>query len=128
MTGDAQEDVPIAGMTISIRMIGFAQTEKGNRTMADREKVVKGIQCRLELKCNECPYTFDDDVCDDCDSLFLDVLELLKEQEEVKPKSKSRHGECPQIVYRCGNCNEILYRHYKHCPACGKAVKWDGID
>lgn len=50
--------------------------------MVDREKVVKGIQCRLELKCNECPYTSDDDVCDDCDSLFRDVLELLKEKEE----------------------------------------------
>lgn len=54
-----------------------------------------------------------------------DILELLKEQGAVKPKSKTRHGEYPQIVHRCGNCNEILYRHYKHCPSCGRSVKWD---
>ena len=57
----------------------------------------------------------------DKDKLCLDVSEWkhkfhdrpLKEQEAVKPKSKSRHGEYPQIVHRCGNCNEILYRYYK---------------
>ena len=54
-----------------------------------------------------------------------DALALLKEQEAVKPKSKSRHGEYPQIVHRCGNCNEILYRYYKHCPTCGRSVKWE---
>ena len=54
-----------------------------------------------------------------------DALELLKEQEAVKPKSISRHGEYPQIVHRCGNCNEILYRYYKHCPTCGRQVKWE---
>ena len=53
-----------------------------------------------------------------------DAMNLLKEQEAVKPKSKSRHGEYPQIVHRCGNCNEILYRYYKYCPTCGRSVKW----
>ena len=57
--------------------------------------------------------------------LFSEILALLKEQEAVKPKSKSRHGEYPQIVHRCGSCNEILYRYYKFCPSCGKAVKWE---
>lgn len=54
-----------------------------------------------------------------------ETIALLKEQEAVKPKSKSRHGEYPQIVHRCGNCNEILYRYYKHCTMCGRPVKWE---
>lgn len=54
-----------------------------------------------------------------------DAIELLKEQEAVKPKSKSRHGEFPQIVHRCGHCNEILYRYYKYCPTCGRQAKWE---
>ena len=79
----------------------------------DREKVIKDLEfCvnghfKVEL------------------SLATKILAMLKEQEAVKPKSKSRHGEYPQIVHRCGNCNEILYRHYKYCPMCGKAVKWE---
>lgn len=81
--------------------------------MADREKIIKDLEfCvnghyKVEL------------------SLAKKILVLLKEQDAVKPKSKSRHGEYPQIVHRCGNCNEILYRHYKHCPQCGRSVKWD---
>ena len=77
----------------------------------DREKVVERMHEAIDMG-----------VCVD---LFMDILELLKERESVKPKSKSRHGEYPQIVHRCGNCNEILYRHYKFCPTCGRQVKWE---
>ena len=102
--------------------------------MVDREKVVNGIQCRLELKCNECPYTSDDDVCDDCDGLFRDVLELLKEKEEeienlkqtcqsmmegayllkeqeaVEPSFKQ--GKDGIFVWCCGSCGAYLYHIY----------------
>ena len=58
------------------------------------------------------------------ESLMADAYDLLKEQCAVKPKSKSRKGEYPQIVHKCGNCNQVLYRYYKYCPSCGKQVKW----
>ena len=64
--------------------------------MADREKVIKGLEFCLEDGCKgeECPY-----YCYyDCDEVLRrDSFELLKEQEPVKPK---------------------LVEH--------KAVKWDG--
>lgn len=82
--------------------------------MANREKVM--LQCKQAIDSGESVTDY---------SFYYDVLSLLKEQEAVEPKSKSRRVEYQQIVHRCGNCNEILYRHYKHCPACGKSVKWD---
>ena len=80
--------------------------------MADREKVIEGIKKILSET-------------DTYDGILFDAIALLKEQEAVKPKSKSRHGVYPQFLYRCGNCNGILYRHYKHCPTCGRSVKWE---
>ena len=85
--------------------------------MTDRETIIKGCEYWVKNHKGE--------------QLLLeyseveDLLALLKEQDAVKPKSKSRHGEYPQIVHRCGNCNEVLYRYYKYCPTCGKAVKWE---
>lgn len=44
-----------------------------------KEKVIKGLECCLSAKCNQCPYyrttaAFDCDVC-----LMKDALELIKE-------------------------------------------------
>ena len=52
------------------------------------------------------------------------ALELLKDQEAVKPKSKVRHGANAQIQHFCGNCNTMLHGKPKFCSECGKAVKW----
>lgn len=51
--------------------------------MADREKVIKGLECCAYKKnCNECPYFKGNATCmDDKDK---DALELLKEQEPTK--------------------------------------------
>lgn len=101
--------------------------------MPDMEKVVKGLESCLRMgrlgveNCRElnCPY-FENGLRLSCwIDVLADALALLKEPEAVKPKSKSRHGEYPQIVHRCGNCNEILYRYYKFCPTCGRSVKWN---
>ena len=96
--------------------------------MKDKGNVMRAIEdCVFhKIDCVDCDY----DGCvfkhGDCKmDLLADALELMEEQDAVKPKSKSRHGEYPQIVHRCGNCNEILYRYYKYCPTCGRSVKWD---
>lgn len=54
--------------------------------MADREKVIRGLECCTTFDskgfplCEECPYA-DDGTCPELDQLHRDALELLKEQE-----------------------------------------------
>ena len=54
-----------------------------------------------------------------------DALALLKEQEAVKPKSKTRHGSTTMVQHWCGNCMVMLHGKPKHCPNCGRSVKWE---
>ena len=95
--------------------------------MPDREKVIRGIEACIQdqPKCGKCPY-FRNDECKS--GLRPDALELLKEQEAVKP-------DHPEEVWLCGNCGEIVgwddwvistddVRH-NYCPKCGRKVKWD---
>ena len=49
------------------------------------------------------------------------AVELLKEQEPVKPRYEDFFGN---RVARCGKCNGYIVR-YKYCPGCGKKVKWN---
>ena len=50
---------------------------------------------------------------------------LLKEQEAVKPKSKSRHGSTTLYQHFCGNCMGMLHGKPNYCPNCGRMVKWE---
>lgn len=56
--------------------------------MTDREKVINGLHCCAHtdgINCIYCPY---DNADEDCTALMsMDVLELLKEQEAVEPKT-----------------------------------------
>ena len=91
----------------------------------DREKVIKWLElCEIGSynRCYEpeCPYYWQE-----CrESLKNDILELLKEREAVKPKSKVRHGANAQIQHFCGNCNTMLHGKPKYCSECGKKVYW----
>lgn len=94
----------------------------------DREKVIKGLECCLGSNdCDvepkeDCPYK---GMCLCAMALHLDVLALLKKQEAVKPKSKSRHGSTTMYQHFCGNCMAMLHGKPKYCPNCGRAVKWE---
>jgi hypothetical protein len=104
--------------------------------MVDREKVLSGLEhCRRgPIGCQqECPYTSDFG----CRSqLAADALELLKDQEAVKPIKPICQGD---DSYLCDNCGEIVgweemaccgidQVKFKYCPGCGRAVKWDEAD
>ena len=93
--------------------------------MAELEKVAKALEQCGDGKhsCDDCPYDIKSSKC-----LFLlhsDALELLKEQEAVKPKSKTRHGSTTMVQHWCGNCMVMLHGKPKYCPNCGRKVKWE---
>ena len=92
--------------------------------MADREKVMKGLECCLGSNdCDiepkeDCPYK---GMCLCAMALHLDVLALLKEQEAVKPVKQIEENEWTV----CGHCRKHLISKWMFCPYCGRKVKWE---
>ena len=80
--------------------------------MAELEKVIK----QLEVLIEDSEYSEIIDLTpDDAKS----ILELLKEQEAVKPKIDAfRHPYCPK-------CKILVYETWEFCPHCGKKMKWE---
>ncbi len=88
----------------------------------DREKVIRGLElCRtLTDSCEGCPYENVPPVENCMLTLHDDALELLKEQEAVKPRVST-------VEQRCGNCNKVIEMDgWKACPWCGKMIDWKG--
>lgn len=88
--------------------------------MPDREKVIKGIEYCIHtdgVECPNCPYWPDNDCVE---TLHSDTLELLKEQEAVKPTWRQRKAYC-------GSCGKRIPLKIgaRFCHKCGKAVKWE---
>ena len=87
--------------------------------MIDREKVVHRLENQLDdlqkYADNDQPLTLTQDQA-------KDILNLLKEQEAVRPRridGKRNH------FIKCGNCNYDLMAGLKFCPYCGQKVKWE---
>lgn len=49
------------------------------------------------------------------------ILELLKEQEPVKPNPVHNSARW----FACGKCDCSITMEDKFCPRCGREVKWD---
>ena len=89
--------------------------------MPDREKVIKGLECHVNLfKCHDCPYVDAIHPGWGChlEELIADALALLKEQEPVRPIRLENWWKCP-------SCSGNIVANMNYCPRCGKAVKWD---
>jgi ribosomal protein S27AE len=93
--------------------------------MTDRETVVKGLEGVLDWLSEG-----EDRKCVAAYRAVEDALELLTEQEAVKPKLVGVN------TWTCGECGALLgwedfaqsgieLIKYKYCPECGKAVKWN---
>ena len=104
--------------------------------MIDREKVISGLEHCTSAKtsddCKRCPY-YGQCVIDPC-ALERDALELLKEQEPIKPTvsvdtwicSKCGHMlESQELIDDKENPQVLIHELYQYCPNCGRAVKWD---
>ena len=97
--------------------------------MADRKKVIKGLECctidpNRGVCPTDCPYS-DLYYCDNV--LMKDALELLKEPEPVKVIVHDEdewygfYAQCPE----CG-CEWMMdHEKLKYCPHCRKPVKWE---
>ena len=71
---------------------------------------------------SKCPYGKCETGC--VKTLAKDALELLKEQEPVKPKEERLDDV--DSIFRCGNCGVHFYfRQQKYCAICGRKAKWD---
>lgn len=94
--------------------------------MADREKVIKGLECCLANGHNNCPYKSTDEGIDKVTScttyLMKDALALLKAQEPVEMKWRNGYAYCGQ----CGYKLHWIVDLNNFCPNCGRAVKWYG--
>lgn len=90
--------------------------------MVDRRKVIKGLKCCASSACLSCSYGYRDSHC--MVKMAFDALELLKEQEAVKPKHKECVGEF--IAGQCPTCGAIInnFLNAKACGKCGQAVTW----
>ncbi len=99
--------------------------------MPDREQVLQGLKCSQyssKSHCDGCPYAYDaydglTGILDCTADLACDALELLKEQEPVKPEVYWVANEYK--FYRCPACKIGWHYKYDYCPKCGRAVKWD---
>lgn len=92
--------------------------------MPDRDKVISHFQDAIgaSSKGNRWRFVRVD--------IIEDAIELLKEQEAVKPKLVGVN------MWECGECDTLLgweefsqsgidLINYKYCPGCGRKVKWD---
>lgn len=87
--------------------------------MPDSEKVINGLECRLNQSCAQCPYD-EDFNCIGCDVLFRDAIVLLKAQEPIQiiKVGYNDHGRCPK-------CDRYVSKYSNFCWYCGQAVKWE---
>ena len=93
--------------------------------MADRGKVIQGLEhCGQLMDCEGCPYDTETGNC--FTNLKSDALELMKEQEPVRPVL-GRIGNSTND-YTCPVCGTDLYHYQKYCDECGRKVKWNEVD
>ena len=90
--------------------------------MADKQKVIDGLKCHLDCRCNECPYK-GKYIAQCVTHLIKDMLSLL--EEEPKPQ-RYREDDIFHIPM-CPNerCNAKIYNRFAHyCPYCGTRYQW----
>lgn len=105
--------------------------------MTDREKVMKGLECCLDCKDDNCPA--DCPYMEDCfpDGTALtaiypvltDAYELLKMQEPKPMLDIADSVLHSAVVGKCPSCGETLLsqedKPTRFCRYCGQEVTWD---
>ena len=102
--------------------------------MADREKVMQALKlCAAGCDDTGCIYDEETNGTDfRCvDYLTRDVLELLKEQEAVKPIitpwAEDEDGNIVVAKKECGKCGyQFFTERPNFCENCGTPILWEG--
>ena len=104
--------------------------------MADRENVIRGLEC-CDGYCDDetgCPYSDEFEPFDCQEQLRADAIALLKAQEPIAPIQGADDQD--EDIFCCGSCGAVVgetflappgeceVRH-NYCPECGRAVKWE---
>lgn len=94
--------------------------------MVDRKRVMQWLETCANGCEDGCPYEYKNLVYRvECKAdLMSDALELLREQEPVRPVKQIEQTEWTV----CGHCHKHLISKWVFCPYCGRAVKWDAAD
>lgn len=110
---------------LKMEMIGSVLTEKGDRTMADREKVVKGLyDLRRYLEDKEWSDNRTDRQATNVYwQTVTDAIAMLKEQDPVAPVLVGRMWECGKCYAPVGIFMDDQRDQF--CRTCGRRVKWD---
>ena len=63
----------------------------------------------------------------------LKEIELQQQLQEAKIQNEILEREIENEQnnswqFKCGNCNNILFKKYKQCPYCGCFIDWDKYD
>jgi len=103
-----------------------------------KKQVIKGLECLTQRQeptanpCKECGYINRPNFAICVKDIASDALELLKEQEAVKPVQDKKTGR----VWLCGNCGSYVgfedhdeddpNEFDKFCRECGHPVSWEG--
>ena len=91
--------------------------------MADREKIVRAVKTSFDSWIDKHRNMGLD--LHEVERMKQEALELLKEQEPVKP-IKTGKGILERT--RCGACGSEIANSHFYCWYCGRKVKWDAID
>lgn len=106
------------------------RSHKGRYEMVDREKVIKGLECLAQEKepaanpCKDCGYISRPNFAFCIKDVAVDALELLKEQEAVKPKVIGTNS-FGHPVHACGECGLLITESMNYCHECGKRIEWE---
>lgn len=91
--------------------------------MADREKVLSGLEHCSEDGCKGCPYEQDCTMCDGFSVLAKDALELLKgkESEWLEDSDPGQEYGTTWVCRKCGHGihKPYIWHPYDSCPFCG---------
>ena len=87
----------------------------------EHECMLRGSHGDCDRKCEDCELVQDDV---ELHEMYTNVIEMVRKQIPMKPKSKVRHGENGQIQHWCKACMSMLHGKPKYCSNCGQKVGW----
>lgn len=87
----------------------------------EHECMLRGSHGDCDRDCANCELVQDDG---ELHEMYTNVIEMVRKQIPMKPKSKARHGAYPQIQHWCATCGTLLHGKQKYCPECGQKEDW----